>query len=127
MPVSVKEGDAFLVPSGPEGNHLFVVATRENKDGFRLLVPVSTVREGRHHDPACVLKAGDHPFIRHDSYAVYSKADQKRSDHIQNCVDKGIFISQPPVSDDVLDRVCDGFEKSDFTRNWVFDFLRSLE
>ena len=67
----------ILVPSGPvhdpDKKHLFVVLTDPCPTaGDVLMVNVSTIRHG--HDPACKLFAGDHPFIRRDSFVEYVRA-----------------------------------------------------
>lgn len=44
------------------GSHLWVVASDPDQDANRvLIVNLTTVRT--HCDPACILNAGDHPFV----------------------------------------------------------------
>ena len=123
----LRKGDAFLIPSGPSGHHMFVVCTGEAPDGSRLLLSISTIREGRYHDPTCVLEPGIHPFVKVPSFVDYSKAEQRHSAHILKCLDAGLFIGQQRVEEAVVARILDGIYNSDRTKNWVFDFLRSLE
>ena len=69
-------GATLLIPSGPEHDpdrmHLFVVLTNpfdDRGDGVQrvLLVSLSTVHDHKNHDPACVLEAGEHRFVKHES------------------------------------------------------------
>lgn len=126
MTEAVELGDTFLVPSGPSGSHFFVVCTGENADGFRLLVSISTVREGRFYDPACLIDPGAHPFVKSLSFVSYSKAEQRLSDHILRCLEQGVFIRKPAASPELVEQIIAGIERSEFTRNWVFDFLADL-
>ena len=72
----------LLIPSGPQGDqdrkHLFILLTDPHADqagkNCVLMVSLSTVRPGMPHDPTCILYAGDHPFVKHESYVVYQKA-----------------------------------------------------
>lgn len=65
-----KEGSSLLVPSSPSGLHLFVIALGPLVlDDYGsvpqvLMVSATTLREGLPHDDACILEAGDHPFIQ---------------------------------------------------------------
>lgn len=71
----VAQRDCFRIPSGP-GNqqHLFVVLTDPAKHDGVLLVNATSCHPGVPDDPSCYLHVGDHPFIRHQSYVLYSKA-----------------------------------------------------
>lgn len=125
MTGGVDVGDAFLIPSGPSGSHLFVVCTGETQSGFRLLVSISTVREGKHHDPTRIVEPGAHPFVTARSYVAYGKADQRTTEHILRCVEKGLFIPKPAVSQELLEHILSGFDESDFTKPWVFELLET--
>ncbi len=67
-------GDTFL--GGAEvhgGDHLWVVINDpQAHDGTAVFVNVSTVREKS--DTTCLLRRGDHPFIKHDSYVRFRSA-----------------------------------------------------
>ena len=60
-------------------DHLHIICTKQffYKDtGAQsvLAVNVSSIREKGTYDGTCVLRAGDHPFITHDSYIRYKDA-----------------------------------------------------
>lgn len=127
MTSKVNVGDCFLVPSGPTGHHMFVVCTAVSQDGQHLLISVSTTREGRYYDPACELEAGCHPFIKAKSHVVYSKPEIRTPELIDRCLSSGVFIRKPPLSPEVMERVLDGFDRSDRTRPWVLEMLRACQ
>jgi len=76
MPLPLK-GLTFLDPG--EQPHLWIVLTdgmdyeslTYKRKEYALVVNVTTSR----FDKSCVLNAGDHPFIKHDSYVYYAKAE----------------------------------------------------
>ena len=76
MPYVPGRGKTLLIPSGtrkdPNKKHLFVVTTDACNSNQHLLVPICSIVANRHHDPACELKAGEHPFLAHDSYVAYN-------------------------------------------------------
>jgi hypothetical protein len=117
------KGGTLLVPSGPSGLHLFAILTNKCQNGFHLLVSVTSIKEGKSHDPACVYTSGEHPFITHDSYALYRLAEQKRSEAISSGVEKGYFIPKDDMPTQCLNRICDGIAKSEFVSPWVIEYF----
>jgi hypothetical protein len=74
----IAAGNTFLVPSGPEGKkHLFVLAlgplvlSAYGKQPHVVLVSFTSIHKDAPFDDACVIEAGEHPFIRHRSYVAY--------------------------------------------------------
>ena len=92
-------GATRLIPSGADGDHLYVVLNDPKPfPGYGshpcvVLVNVSTVRQGGKHDDTCVLGAGCHPFVKQDSYVVYRSARIERVQHVQRLVQQGLFKS----------------------------------
>jgi len=99
--------------SDPERGHLFVILTDTCQNGENLLVPICTI--GTKYDNTCTLKAGEHEFIKHQSYAEYYRLQTYSVVVIQARVEKQIILPKPPVSNDVLTRLCEGVEKSPLT------------
>lgn len=115
----------MLVPSGKEGYHLFVIVFGVKMvDGKEqvLLASVCTIYEGIPYDSACILRQGDHSFIRHDSYINYSKLRQESAAHVEKLLEANYFI--PHVEDfsgDLLRRVSEGVEESTRTPDYIKD------
>lgn len=95
-------GDAILIPSGPQGHHLFIILNDPKPiPGYGtadhcVMVNVSTIDPALPHDGTCVLASGSHPFIVAHSYVYYKGVRVDRADHIDNCVTRGSFINRPP-------------------------------
>lgn len=108
----------ILIPSG-RTDHLSIICCdpvyypRTLTDSV-LIVNVSTVTDKNHVDKTCILKAGDHEFIRHDSFIFYQKADIYSVDNIIKNVNDGSFVCHKPCNDDIFNRILLGFETSKF-------------
>lgn len=113
----------LLIPSGPQGDqdrkHLFILLTDPHADeagkSCILMVSLSTVRPGMPHDPTCILYAGDHSFVKHDSYVVYQKARLEEADKVLRGVKNGQLVPQAPMDGAVFARICKGLEDSRLT------------
>jgi hypothetical protein len=120
----------LLVPSGPPGDqnrkHFFILLTDPHDNGVGkkcvLMVSLSTVRPGVPHDPACILSAGDHPFVRHDSYVVYQRARLEEADKVLRGVKSGQFVPQDTINSAAFARICKGLEESRLTPKKLLDF-----
>jgi hypothetical protein len=108
------KGKCFLIPSGPleDGKHLFVIVTNKCPADCHLLISRSSVEPGEYYDPACLLQAGDHPFIKHLSFVVYSKALIISHDDIIARVRDFTFLIKEDVSDTVAVKIRDGIAQS---------------
>lgn len=114
-------GATLLMPSGADGDHLYVVLNvpkpfpERGSQPCVVLVNVSTVRQGMRHDGTCGLSAGCHPFVKQDSYVVYRSARIERVSHVQQLVQQGLFKPHTPFEEDLLARVKVGLKRSPFT------------
>lgn len=98
-------GDSFLMEyprGGPK--HLFFVISKMEPDKV-LLASVSTIREGLVCDSSCVLRAGDHPFIKHDSCIVYANLVYALDEYIEKQISQGICRAQPAASPGLISRI----------------------
>jgi len=109
------KGASLLVPSGPDSKkHLFVIAMDPSKlEGYGnhpmvLMVGASSRKEGVAHDGACELKAGDHPFITHDSFIDYRFARIESASDVERKVQAGTFIVKQACSPELLARIVRG-------------------
>lgn len=120
----------LLVPSGssanPDGKHLFVIVNDACPDGKHALVSFSTIREGQHYDPTCVLEPGAHDFVKQRSFVCYQFSRIDFTDHLIKCVQGWTFTEKPPVSDDLLAKIIAGIPVSDFTPRYVEVYCRKL-
>ncbi|HAK35497.1 MAG: hypothetical protein E6Z83_21825 [Pantoea sp.] len=90
-----------------------------------LVVNITTVYPAPvHHDPACILRAGEHPFVHHDSYVFYADAIVWKVPNVVSREESGELEKHADMEESVFQRVLSGFESSDFTPNKVLKFYR---
>jgi hypothetical protein len=78
------------------------------------LVNVTSIVEGAHYDPACILQAGDHEFIDRPSWVYYRRGRIETLASIRLGVSRGEYVPKAPVSPKVFEQICDGIEVSNF-------------
>ncbi len=82
----MKAGDTFLYPlNQAQKAHLWIVATNPDKEGFVLIVNVTTVRtyDKDSLDTTVCLNKGEHPFFTEEqSYIYYRGAMTKKISEI---------------------------------------------
>lgn len=110
-----KAGDAFMLPRGRESiPHLHAVVLASDKvTGQCIVVNFTTKRRGV--EQTLVLDAGDHPFIKHESCALFSDAKVVPLSALQQGEATGTVVRQPRFSAAVLEKIQDGMMKSSFT------------
>jgi hypothetical protein len=124
----------LLIPSGPAHNHakkhLFIILTdpiadplNENKDSV-LLTSLSTLDVALPHDPTCILRPGEHPFISRDSYVSYHSSRIQEAVKITNGVASGVFVAKALMDSSIVDRICDGLTVSQHTTPKILRFFR---
>ena len=115
--------NTLLIGSGthsdPEKKHLFVIVTDKCADSLHLLFSICTIRPPAFHDPSCILAAGDHEFIKADSYVLYAKPAQLNHHSIIKCVAGWTYLVKEDVSEEVFKKVCDGILGSIHTPRWA--------
>jgi len=96
----------LLIPSGSNQNlerkHLFVlltdpIETKDFDEKHVLLVNITSVPEGLPYDSTCVLKIGEHRFVKHDSYVFYAKARIESANKLLQTTSwcKNWFVNSP--------------------------------
>ena len=93
----IVRGDTFLMPT-PNGMHLFIVASNPCAQNKVVLVSISSWK-GDRCDHTCRFGGGHHPFVNHDSYAVYNFSQTERCVTIQAGLDQGRFVPKEPFAD----------------------------
>lgn len=107
-------GSTLLVPSGPLGNHLFIIILGPAILPYRgtrphvVMVSATTVTEGLHYDPACILNPGDHPFIHRRSFISYRHIRVDPDVDVQKHISTGYCVPHVPCQKELLDRIVEG-------------------
>lgn len=105
--------------------HLFAIMNDECPHGQCLVLMITTVHAGKHYDPTCILKVGDHPFVEHDSYILYRKAERPRAQHMRSMLTKGYFRAKEDFDEPLFDRIFSGIFSSDETPLAIEKYARS--
>jgi hypothetical protein len=109
--------DALMMPSGPN-DHMFVILTDAFiRNGYEshLLANFCSVKQGIYHDPTCVVPAGQHPFLKYNSFVAYQFADIHFASDLAAGMTSGKFALLQPVSTPLLDQIRNGIPLSPHT------------
>lgn len=122
----MKLGDAFQIDDG-EGkrSHLRIVISAPLPDGSLITVNCTTRKQGS--DASCILQAGDHPFIRHETVIAYEHT-RALPLAMQTRIDAAVppaCVHHAPVSPAVLQRIQSGALISDETPQKLQAALRA--
>lgn len=119
-----KRGDCFLIPSGGK-NHLFtIVLGPATFEGYGpneqvVLVSVTTVKPEFPHDTACILSAGDHPFITHDSYVLYRKPEVYTVQEVDKMIQTMGWQPRDACSPEMFEKVVEGMRTSKMLPRYI--------
>ena len=109
------------MPFEPEP-HLFAILNDPCPDKLCLVVMVTTIYSNRVHDPACLLDAGDHPFIKHPSYVLYRRASLVRASQIITCTAQGLYVPKEDFPPAAYQRIRDGLYDSEETKRAMINY-----
>lgn len=124
MPYVPVRCDTVLIPTGPSGDHLFVITTDACPAGKMVLANLSSVKPNRMIDDTCLVAAGEHPFVQHDSFILYRSAQLQSAQRIGNMVDGWVYKNGQPATTELTDRILAGFAVSKFTPRFILAHLR---
>ena len=114
-------GASLLIPAPGLGNtHLWIVATAP--DPRCILVSLTTLRFDR--DQTVVLHPGDHPFVRHQTVALYGDARVVSIEALQAQVRAGTAKPHLPCSNGMVKLIQAGILASPHTPRKVETFYR---
>jgi hypothetical protein len=111
----MKAGDSFI-PAKPF-DHLWIILSDPTADPQQVVIVNCTTWPDE--EETCILRRGDHPFIKHKTAVRYSDARITTVDDLSTLVKNKLLTPKAPVSADVLQRVRDGASASDFLREGV--------
>ncbi len=98
----MKAGDTFLLLD--KDDHLWAVISDPSLDGEKVVI-VLFVSWTEKYDQACVLCAGDHPFIKHDTCVQYSGAKIVKSAQLEQSRKSGKLRMKQPLTTAILERI----------------------
>jgi hypothetical protein len=107
-------GQTILMTEGATKRHLWIVVARDPATRMVLMVNVTTHRGTALEDESCILSAGDHPYIKHDSWVNYQRARLVPEGPIDERVASGNRVkTDEDVSSEVLKRILEGATATD--------------
>lgn len=121
------QGGTVLVPNLDDIKHLHIVlCDPQNLTGYLdrscLLVSATTIRPKVPYDESCILREGDHEFIKHDSYVYYKQISSAHTEKsILKNINSNIYVPKSPLSIDIMKRVLNGLRESDFVSPWILN------
>jgi hypothetical protein len=113
--VTIGPGDTFILTRATGSTpHLWVVlwGPAGAADAY-LIVSLSTLRG--YSDRTVVIRPGEHPFVQHDTCAVYADARRTTAEKLQQALRVREAISREPVDPALLDRLRGGLLHSPYT------------
>lgn len=116
-----------LLLSFPAGTpaHLHIVLTDPQDDPpVVVLVNLTTCKSKRYEDHTVILSAGDHSFLKHDSYVPYDYARRARADVLEKMLKDGTATIREDIGDAVFERVKEGLLNSDRTPIDIQNYCR---
>lgn len=124
----LKRGDAVAMPKpGRVTSHLWIILTDLDGDGKVVIVNVTSLRPDT-ADKTTVLRAGDHPFIKHDSVVYYADARFADANQIEAGLgmNSPLFVQHPSCSELLIKRISEGLLTSEFTPNGIVAYCQKL-
>lgn len=123
-----RPGKTLYIPSGPKGEHLFVVIlgpkllpTYGQQEQF-VIVPICSAIPTVQHE--CPLDPACHPFLRHDSYADFSNAQVRSQADLCEYVAKSLWRAGEDVSTAALTSISQALLRSKRVPRYIKrDFL----
>lgn len=127
MPYAPKRGDTLLIPSGPSHDpdrmHLHCVLTGACGEEMHLVVCIESIVEGAFHDPTCELADGEHEFVTKPSYVNFRRTQCFKVARLTKMVDGWLYKPKPPLSEALLERICEGVLASKMTPRGMKDYF----
>jgi hypothetical protein len=98
-------GDAFLAGEQVHGtHHLWLIindpAAHQNTALFVNITTLSAIAE-----LTCVLKPGEHPFVKHDSWIRFASAKTAAVAELDTLESKGLILRQPAASSALIQKI----------------------
>jgi hypothetical protein len=106
-------GESFVNLSPQSPPHLWIVISKEGPGGFVVANLTSRVPGC---DETCVVKVGEHPWVRHDSVIAYARAQLLSRQAIDVLKKLGCYAPKEPVSAQLLLRIQRGALESPYMK-----------
>ena len=108
-------GDTFLVdrPGTSYDSHLWIVLSKPSLDpNHVLIVNLTSWRPDK--DQACVLRPGDHRYVKKQTCVNYADSKIVSEEQIRQLLDRGLLLAHEPVDPTLLERMREAAVESRF-------------
>ncbi|MCX7313732.1 MAG: hypothetical protein NTV56_18905 [Alphaproteobacteria bacterium] len=110
----VRRATLWIPGTGPDHDtdraHLFVILTDPDPDGMVLVVPICSATTKS--DGTCIVGAGDHPFLKHKSFAAYYRLNTFNGSALVEQEKKKAIQYRGMLDEKVFALVCAGVQES---------------
>jgi hypothetical protein len=103
----MKPGDTFRPADRSVDIHLWVIISDPEQNPSQVLI-VSLTSYNPKKEAACLLDAGDHRSLTHETCVAYNLANAPSLSQLERARDLGKLIPDHPVSEEVLARIRGG-------------------
>ena len=121
----MRAGEAFWLETANAKKVLcFIFSDTENHPSEFVAAPISRVYDPICPDNSCILMAGEHPSIKHDSFVFYNRAHIISAREYSVHTTKGLIKPAASLaSPAVLQKIRDGARKTTKLMDYVKKFL----
>lgn len=128
MPGIVFQRGTLLIHTGPHP-HLHIVMNdpvhcHEVGEQTVLVVNLSSVKADSYYDPSCILSPGCHPFVRLDSWVVYSQSVVLKVPNVEHNIAIGDIQHRDPVDIQTFAAIRKGFDVSKSVKPKIKRYLK---
>lgn len=102
----MKVGETFIPAGTARADHLHVVVSAPTDDGEVAVVNLTSKRGDS--DTCCVIDVGEHPWVRHESVALYSHALMIPVQQLAKGLQANVLKPHDDVTEEILMRIQGG-------------------
>ncbi|HEY8666083.1 MAG TPA: hypothetical protein VIL86_05435 [Tepidisphaeraceae bacterium] len=96
-------GDTFLFPGGAD-DHLWMIISDPAVDPQKVVI-LKFVSWQERYEQTCIVRAGEHPFVKHDTCVSFSSARITEDANLQSLQSTGRLVMKQPLSAALLGRI----------------------
>lgn len=117
-------GDCFVnKETASHRRHCRVVISDPNKNDKVVAIANFTSWTDSREDDSCLIRAGEHTFVKHLSCVNYREACKSSVAAIEKGVADGVLMPASPTSVQLLRRIRIGARDSKFAMGWLISLL----
>jgi hypothetical protein len=116
-------GDTFLNLNPYIATHLWAIVSTPTPEDQVVMFNFTSRKPGC--DETCVIRRGEHPFVKHDTAVAYRRGRLLSRTDWNKLQELGFYEAQPPLSNALLKRIQQGALDSEFTPIGLQEIVRA--